>query len=263
MIYCANSIEGDRVVGKDLQRIVDVVSGKNMGVYIFGSFARGEGCFIDRPRNDYDILLVRGDSTTASAIQKAVPLAEVHLFNSPEVPCTQQWYEFKYSAKHLYGGAIQLPDWEPYEIPFADAINSLERRSVSMILGKYELMKDEPDYRKVAEQICKGIIALGDAVLIRRGEFHPSYTMRSLMLQNDEIGTFYRTAVSIKLLNEPQMNPDDLWALWVNTRSRMRQYAVDVRMRLTIGEILFSIDERTGKDELKELLIKLGAEKWL
>ncbi|OGI38888.1 MAG: hypothetical protein A2612_01540 [Candidatus Moranbacteria bacterium RIFOXYD1_FULL_44_12] len=261
--------EGNLVISKDMDRVREVLKGTNVTAVLFGSYGRGEGAFIDgKPRNDYDLLINSFEPELKAKLEKLqlTTLLEVHqqyITNPSDISCTQQWYEIKYGSKLINGKPLGLPDWQAYEIPYADAVNSINRRSVSMILGKYEMMKEDPDYRKVAEQIVKGIIALGDAQLIKRGEFHHLYTVRSLMLIPDEIGRLYQTAVSIKLLNQPQLNPDELWQLWEETRARYRQYIVDNSLRVPNGELLINITERHDKETIKKVLIELGAGQWL
>jgi hypothetical protein len=261
--------EGNKVVKQDIDEIKKVLSKTNLTAILFGSYGRGEGAFIDgKPRNDYDLFLNSSWHEIELDLKKLqlTTLLEVHqqeITNPNNVQCTQQWYEIKYGSKLINGKPLNLPQWQPYEIPYSDAVNSLNRRATSMIVGKYEMMKDNPDYRKVAEQIVKGIIALGDAQLIKRGEFHHLYTVRSLMLIPDEIGRLYQTAVSIKLLNQPQLNPDELWQLWEETRARYRQYVIDNQLKLPNGELLIAINERHDKKTIKKVLIELGAEKWL
>lgn len=261
--------EGNLVVQKDIDKIKKVLGKTKITAVLFGSYGRGEGAFINgKPRNDYDLLINSLEPEIAIELEKLqlTTLLEVHqehITKPDDVLCTQQWYEIKYGSKLINGKPLNLPQWQPYEIPYADAVNSLNRRVASMILGKYEMMKDKPDYREVAEQIVKGIIALGDAQLIKRGEFHHLYTVRSLMLIPDEIGRLYQTAVSIKLLDQPQLNPDELWQLWEETRARYRQYIVDNQLKLPNGELLIAISERHDKETIKKVLVELGAEKWL
>lgn len=251
----------DKVVAKDIKRIKE--AGKDAETLIlFGSFGRGEGLVLDNePRNDYDLLLV-GSEETKQAIEEAVPKAEVHI-HSGETTCTQQWFEIKYASQLLVGKPLKLPNWKPYDIPYADAINSIERRAVSMLIAKYELSKENPDLRKVTEQIAKGLIAIGDAILIKRGQFHPLYSVRALMLSDDDIGGFYSMAVSTKLTGSPELNTDQLWDLWHKTRQAMRSYQVDNQLQLPVSEALFAITDRTEPEKIKELIEKLGAGRWL
>lgn len=260
--------EGDEIVQKDIDKILKAVKGhKFESLVLYGAYGKGEGCIYDgQPRNDYDLLLVGGDRKTKRAIERAKTAVENEVFavNSLDgVQCNQQWYEIKYGSTLLAGKTLDLPDWQPWDIPFEDAVNSINKRCVSMILGKYEMMKENPDWRKVVEQICKGIISIGDAILIRRGEFHPRYSMRALMLVSDDIGKIYQEAVSIKIYNRPELNPDQIWQLWNLTRNKMREFILSNQLNVPISEYLFTIDERVKKEQLEEFLKAAGAERWL
>jgi len=261
--------EGNRIVQEDVDKIRKALGVSNTTAVLFGSYGRGEGAFINgKPRNDYDLYLNSFEPEIVAELNKLqlATYLEVHqgyLTNTKAVACTQQWYEIKHGSHLLNGKPLELPDWQPYEIPYADAVNSLNRRSTSMILARYEMMKEEPDYRKATEQIAKGIIALGDAQLIKRGEFHHLYTVRALMLIPDEIGRLYQTAISMKLLNEPKLNPDELWQVWTEVRARYRQYIVENSLNVPNGELLINITERHDRETLKKVLVGIGAEKWL
>lgn len=261
--------EGNKIIQEDIDKITKVLNTTNATALLFGSYGRGEGAFIDgKPRNDYDLLINSFEPEIKAKLEglKLATYLEIHqnyLTNTKDIACTQQWYETKYGSHLLNGKPLELPNWAPYEIPYSDAINSLNRRAISMIVGRYELMKDEPDYRKAVEQIVKGIIALGDAQLIKRGEFHHLYTVRSLMLIPDPIGGLYQSAVSIKLLNQPLLNPDELWQVWNETRARYRQYTIENGLKIPNVEFLIELSERHDRETIKKLLIELGAEKWL
>lgn len=261
--------EGDKIVQQDVDKIQAVLSQSKVTAYLFGSYGRGEGALINgKPTNDYDLYINSFEPDIVQELQKLqlATFLEVHtgyITNPADMQATQQLYEMRYGSHLLNGKPLAFPDWQPYEIPFADAANSLNRRAVSLIVGKYELMKDEPNLRKVSEQLAKGIIALGDATLIKRGEFHHLYSIRSLMLQSDEIGKLYSLMTSIKLLDEPKLNPDELWQLWIETRHRYRQYVTDNALKLQNVEFLLAINERHNKDTIKQLLEQLGAADWI
>jgi len=260
---------GDAVVRADLEKIKEAVMGERFeSLVLYGSWAKGEGCIYDgKPRNDYDLLLVGGDRKTKRIIERVKTSVENEVFavGSVEgVKCNQQWFEIKYGSILLAGKPLSLPNWEPWEIPFSDAVGSINRRCISMILGKYEMMKDNPVWRTVVEQICKGLISIGDATLIKRGEFHPLYSMRVLMLTGDEVGKVYKEAISVKIFNRPDLNPDQIWQFWQNTRAIMRNFVFDNRLKVPLIEPLISISERTTKEQLKKLLIELGVDKrWI
>lgn len=252
---------GDRTVEKDLEIIRKAVKGKEFdSILLFGSYARGEGIVIDgKARNDYDIIVLGSEEAQqAVANAKTSVKCEVHT----EIGQGQQLFEIIHAHKVIAGNIPEFKPMEAWEIPFADAINSLERRSVSMIVAKYEMGKENPDTRKVTEQIAKGIISIGDAVLIKRGQFHPRYSVRSLMLSQDDIGGLYSLAVSMKLLNMPEVTQDKLWELWHTARKKMREFAVENQLQLQVGELLFSITDRTTQEDLGLLLDKLGAGEW-
>jgi len=260
--------EGDEIVQKDINKIVKAAKkGKFESLVLYGAYGKGEGCIYDgKPRNDYDLLLVGGDRKTKRIIERVKTSVENEVFavGSVEgVKCNQQWFEIKYGSILLAGKPLKLPDWQPWDIPFDDAVASINKRCISMILGKYEMMKEKPDWRKVVEQICKGIISIGDAILIRRGEFHPRYSMRALMLTGDEIGKIYKEAVAVKIYNRPELNPDQIWQFWNTVRDTMRKFILDNRLRVPMAEYLFAVNERVKKEQLKELLKAVGAERWL
>lgn len=257
----------NEIVEEDMKMIAHAMQGETFdSLVLFGAFGKGEGCVIDGiPRNDYDLLIVRPSQHAIETLSKIPVKTMVEIMVVMDTPkdCTQQWYEIKYGSHLIAGKPLMLPDWKPYDIPFQDAVNSLEKRAISMILGKYEMMKERPEWRKVVEQICKGIIAVGDAQLIRRGDFHPSYAMRSIMLMDDEVGKMYQLAVAMKTRNFPEPDQDQIWELWNSTRSLMRTYMIENRIGSEVAELLFAINERHSQDQLKQVLIQLGAEKWL
>jgi len=262
--------DGDNVVREDMKKILEVKK-QAKALILFGAFGRGEGLVLNGvPRNDYDLLMIDGTQEIKSLIEdlglKCMP--EIHSVSEADLRDafpSQQWFEIKYASTPLYGNDYMklLPEWEPYEIPYGDAINSLERRSISMILAKYELGKDKPDYRKVIEQISKMVIAIGDATLIKRGQFHPKYAVRNLMLSSDNIGPDYNLAVSTKLTGLPDFTTDQLWGWWHQTRNKFRDYSNDNQIRIVLGDALMSITDRVSQEQLADLLHKLGADNWM
>lgn len=276
--------EINEIVTKDMETIKEVARNskhfdtENMSLVLFGSYGRGEGGGINgKPVNDYDLLLVGGNEEIRreiEALDLAVP-AEVHMVDSLDgVECTQQWFEIAHASTHLIGTPFRvdfsglriqelLPDWEAWDIPYADAVNSIDRRVVSMLVGKYEMMKDAPDWHKVLTQIGKMIFALGDAQLIKRGEFAPSYRTRALMLFQDEIAPLYTLATSFKILGTPHLSSDQIWGLWMQVQGMTRTYVLENELRTQFGELLFAMDESVSHSDLKQILVNLGAEKWL
>lgn len=257
------TIRGDQKVSEDIKKIQEVAQGKAQSVILFGSYGRGEGAIIDgKPRNDYDILLVnpvednhKGNKDVGTLIREAVPLAECHIVkDGDDVFPSQQWFEIKYASQLIAGEPLDLPLWEAHQIPYADAMRSLERRAVSLLVGKHEMMKENPDWRMVIEQICKGIIAIGDATLIRRGEFHPKYTMRTVMLEGDEIHPLYSMAVSLKIFGRPDMDHDQIWQLWQTTRDLFRKYCVAFRVTGEAIEYLLDYTDQIDKADLRKKL---------
>jgi len=260
------TLEGDRIVQEDLNKILEAVKGKNFeSLVLYGAYGKGEGCIYEgKPRNDYDLLLVGGDRGVERAIErvKTAVVNEVwHIPSLSGVSCSQKWYEIKYGSKLLAGKPLDLPDWEAWEIPFADAVESINNRCISMILGKYEMMKENPNWRTAVEQTCKGLISIGDAILIRRGEFHPLYSVRALMLTGDEIGKIYKEAVSVKIFNRPDLNPDQIWQFWQNTKAIMRDFVLNNKLQVPNIEVLLAITERTTKEQIEEFLTKAGVDK--
>lgn len=264
------TLNGDLIVADYLDQIKEAANqGSFKSLVLFGSYGRGEGAIIEgKPRNDFDLLLVDGNDRCKRALADLDIdcEVEVHALTSDmvkEAEPTQQWWEIKYSSQLLDGKPLHLPAWEAYEIPYADALNSLNRRCVSMLIGKHELMKEEPDYRKAAEQAIKMIIAVGDAMLIKRGKFHPSYAHRSLMLMQDEVGDLYQVAVAVKIYGQPELNPDQVWQLWMDARRIFRKYITINQLNVELANVLLSISDRTSKEQLEQVIKELGGERWL
>lgn len=263
--------EINKIVEQDMEKLEYVLllskDFKMVGttVKLFGSYGRGEGGGIEgKPVNDYDILVVNGSEKLKEELESlelSVPV-EVHLEKIP-TSCTQQWYEISKASHHLAGTKVELPEWEPWDIPYSDAINSIDRRVASMLVGKYEMMKKEPDWHKALTQICKMIFALGDATLIKRGQFAPSYRTRSLMLMQDPISNLYQLATSFKILGTPHLSSDRIWALWGQVQGMVRSYLIDNELRTQFGDLLGAIDESVKSEDLKSILVKMGSEKWL
>jgi len=261
--------DADIVIQQDIDKIIEAVKDKKLtAMYLFGSYGKGEGGFINNKAvNDYDILLIGGDKETEEEINKVNVTTKIELHKLDDVSNiqpTQQMFETIYGSKLLVGEDV-LKDitMEDYDIPFSDAITSLDKRVLSMLIGKYEMMKDEPDYNKVVNQIGKMIIAIGDAMLIKRGQFNPSYRTRMLMLLEDDIYQLYSIAVSHKLFGLPELNPDEVWTLWNNVREYYRQYMISNQIKTDLSEILINYDDRIERDTLKGLLEALGVKSWL
>lgn len=261
---------GDEIVRRDLKVIKAAAKqGEFTSLVLFGAFGKGEGLVWEKkPRNDYDILIVDPDEKAMKALSQLELgcIVEVHRVTSKELKeakPTQFWFEIAHASTLLAGKPLLLPNWKPWEIPYQDAITSLNKRCISMLVGKYEMGKENADLRKVLEQIDKAIIALGDAMLIKRGQFHPKYSMRSLMLSSDEISGLYQLAVSTKILGFPDLARDQIWDMWHRTRQIMREYITFNQINVSFSEILFSVTDRTTQEELKESLTRLGAERWI
>lgn len=271
-MYKYSQVEGaDKFILADLVQIIKAVKGKKfISLMLYGSYAKGEGGFVDnKPVNDYDLLLVGGSEATKKAIEnvKLDVKAEVWMVKdmSEFDECKQQWFEIKYSGIPLAGEDIRplMPDYKPYDIPYSDAINSLDKRVLSMLVGKYEMMKEDSDVNKVMTQINKMIIALGDAILIKRGQFNPSYRTRSLMLNEDGLTGLYNFAVHYKLFGGPEVDPDKIWAVWKEVQSIFRDYVIVNQIDTQFGEMLVNFDERIEIDTFKGLLEALGCGDWL
>ena len=259
---------GDEIVEKDLRTLQQAIEGKKYdSLLLFGSFAKGEGLVLHgKPRNDYDLMLLGGNEETEKALLEADINTEVDVFSVDAVPsvCTQQMFEMAYAHEVIAGNKVPFPKWQPYEIPYVDAIESLGKRSASLMLAKYEMGKDDPDYRKVAEQIDKAIIAIGDAILIKRGQFHPRYTTRAIMLGSDEIGGLYTMAVQNKITGFPEHSPDRLWELWFAVRDEMRMYVVQNKIKNDKTEVVVQYSEAITQDQLVKILPLMGVDKkWL
>jgi len=270
-MYKYSQVRGaDEVIEKDLEKIKEAVKGNtNASVYLFGSYSKGEGGFSDgKAVNDYDILVIGGTEELRKKIQKVdvTTMVEVHLIpEGARVEMTQQTFETMYTAELLYGKDIlaDLDRMEPYDIPYADAINSLNKRVISMLVGKHEMMKEDPDNNKIMTQIGKMIIALGDAILIKRGQFNPSYRSRLIMLESDAIFPFYTLSVEHKLFGLTELNPDELWNLWNQTQKYFAQYCIDNQIKTDFSDMLINFDERVEIDALGKILEILGAGEWL
>jgi predicted nucleotidyltransferase len=254
----------------DLKKIIDAALPKGFKTLaLFGSYAKGEGYLLNgHPVNDLDLLLVDStpeQETRFRGITASVPL-EFLLISSQElakVAPTQMWWEISYANQLILGDPLNLPKWNQWEIPYWDAVQSLNKRVVSLIIGKHELMKENPDYLKVRSQIGKMIIALGDAVLIKRGQFDYRYAVRSHMLMHDDIGDLYRLAVSWKLLNWPETDPDQLWVIWNAVKDRTRDYITHKQLNVLNLDALLEVTETKTPDEVANIIKLLNAEKWI
>jgi len=254
----------------DLKLIIEASrKGNCKSVVMFGSYGKGEGAIVKgNPINDIDLLLVDADDDVLRAfngITASAPL-DITLIKTEDIPTilpVQQWWEIRYGSILLDGQPLKLPDWKAWEIPYWDAVESINKRCVSMIIAKHEMMKKDGSAKKVLTQIGKAVIALGDALLIKRGKFDHRYSVRALMLMFDDIATDYRVAVSHKVLNEPELNPDELWQMWMRTVNNLREYAFKNELVIDNLDTLLSINETTTKEEIAEIIKQLGAEKYL
>lgn len=266
MIYTTTP-GGDEIVQKDMDKIMSASRRlKFKSLVLFGAFGKGEGLVWEgKPRNDYDLLLVGGNETNKKVLEglRLGCKVEVWLVDKVKPLPTQQWYEIRYASKLLLGEPLNLPDWQPWDILFEDAIGSLNRRAVSLLVGKYEMGKDQPDVRKITEQIAKAVIALGDAILIKRGQFDPRYSVRNLLLSQDSISPIYQTMVSAKLTGYPDLNPDHQWEFWHQTRNMYRDYMVENQLGSMALDVLFNLTDRTTQEDLGLAIEKLGGKEWL
>lgn len=257
---------GDTIVQKDMDLIVAALGPLDPEyVVLFGSYGKGEGAIIDgKPRNDYDILVppqIADVSRNALEGMCSIPV-EVHAL--PEGgPCTQQLYEIRYASTLLSGTMPDIFAMEPHDIPYSDAVESINKRIVSLIIGKHEIMKEAPDYRKAAEQIIKAIIAVGDATLIKRGEFHPSYFARAILLDGDELGGLYRMAVSVKVVGRPVLDPDQLWALWWEAKGLVRAYCMENSIKPPFYDALLNTTDETTQEDIAGAITAMGGGAWL
>ena len=126
-----------------------------------------------------------------------------------------------------------------------------------MLIAKHEMMKST-NFKKALTQIGKAVIALGDAQLIKRGRFNHRYSVRALMLMHDDIAADYKLAVSHKILNEPDLNPDDIWKLWMRTVNNLREYILNNELNVPKLDLLLQINETTPIEEIAEIIKNLG-----
>lgn len=267
-----SQVEGaDEIIQNHLDEIMETATShkdweENTALYLFGSYGKGEGGFIDgNPVNDYDLALFNGTDKLKEAIEEIKLPVKIDVWMVPvELPNSQQVYELEHGSTFLVGKEVTWKNGlQAYDIPYSDAINSLNRRVLSMLVGKHEMMKDEPDWNKVMTQIGKMILALGDIVLIKRGQFNPSYRTRLVMLNEDDIFPFYALAVYHKLFGFNQLNPDEIWGLWNQVRQYFREYTINNQIKTDFSEMLVNFDERIEKDTLGSLLEVLGAGEWI
>lgn len=262
------TLAGDNIVQKQLDMILPpLIEQGPKTVLLFGSYGKGEGAIINgRPSNDLDLLVISEVPINVDYLKDLSldTYPEIHLTDGIDFSvCTQQLYEMAYGSILLHGEPVAWPAWEAYDIPFSDAVNSIDRRIVSLLVGKHEMFKEAPNYRKITEQIAKAIIAIGDATLIRTGQFHPSYFTRAIMLEVYPAGELYQMAVSLKVLDTPKLNPDQLWTLWNTTKSMVREYCMENSIRPSLLDMLLRTDDDIDEKELHDTLVSLGAEAWL
>lgn len=264
----ALTLAGDEIIQGQLDRILPPLIAQNVEtILLFGSYGKGEGAIINgKATNDLDLLVVSGSPIDTNYLSELSldTYPEIHLTSSVDTSvCTQQLFEMAYGSTLLHGKPIEWPAWEGYDIPYSDAVESIDRRIVSLLVGKHEMFKESPNYRKITEQIAKAIIAVGDATLIRTGQFHPSYFTRAVMLDVYPVGELYQMAVSLKILDTPRLNPDQVWTLWNTTKSLVREYCMENSVRPSLLDALLQVDDDTKTEDLRAVLEKLGASAWL
>lgn len=265
--------DADPIIEEHLEQIIRTAiehedwDENTMSLYLFGSYGKGEGGFVSgNPVNDYDIGLFNGTNKIKESIEKLKLPVKVEVWMIPnKLPDSQQKFELIYGSIFLEGkDVVSEMEMESYDIPYEDAISSLNKRVLSMLVGKYEMSKEDPDWSKVMTQIGKMILALGDIVLIKRGQFSPSYRTRMVMLNDDTIFPFYTLAVYHKLFGLDNLNPDELWNLWNQVRQYFREYVINNQIKTDFSDMLCNFDERIERDTLGSLLEVLGVDKeWL
>lgn len=167
-----------------------------------GGFARGEGAMLhDRPRNDYDLVAVRGlgrplqsydriRRTLEDLLGLHIDLAPVPAWRLPFAAPSIFWYETAARGKVLWGQDVldRIPARTATEIHPHEGLRLLVNRAAGLLL----CTDQDADAKRI--QASKALLAALDAHLLALGAFAPSQTERwhqylALRASNEEAGS--------------------------------------------------------------------------
>jgi hypothetical protein len=168
-------------------------------IVVSGSFGRGEGGVRrdgDGPAvlNDYDFVVAGPDASGAAGLGRTLaatlglqfcdvlPMTDV-----ATLPASQLHFDLRYGSRVLAGDRRLLdrvPAYAPAEIPHTDAAVLLMNRLAGVMLVPLPIQygRDAVLSTFAITQLTKALIAVGDAYLLRHGEYSSRYRERAARL---------------------------------------------------------------------------------
>lgn len=254
-----NDLQIDAVISGQLREIAEellaLLGGRLTAVLVAGGFGRGEGGIVRngdsiRPINDYDLYLVvknlrktrREFGERIEGIAQRLSLQfGIKQIDMGLVSRWQLWiprnsvtrYEAKEGHQIVYGPPkMCIRSIKAAHIPLKEGTQYFSTRGGGLLIARYilenrERLDNMPWFENFSIEMNKAGIALGDAELIERGEYHWSYRERlkrfkalpreaGMKDDGQAIRPVYEAAVGQKL--DPRFQPDpehDLEKEWM------------------------------------------------
>jgi hypothetical protein len=174
-----------------------------VALILYGGYGRGEGSWYTdneenwHPYNDYDVLLVVTEKSEPGALRDTrvslakkigvrwVDIAETNCRNLSRYKPDIYHFELKSGGKVIYGDANildMMPEIRPSEISLRDAERLFFTRAWTFLgglkPGGLDVSYDGDESRFFRNQMAKAILAVVDALLLRKKTFFAAYRER-------------------------------------------------------------------------------------
>jgi predicted nucleotidyltransferase len=253
IISCFTLVEHTSLI---LNVLIEAFGNKVISIYMYGSYGRGEGGWVEysengerlaTPYNDYDIALVLNEKVPSEIIQELegklksvidiswIDITQYTIYSLNNLKCSIKNYDLKYASKWLYGDKCvmsNIPDFEGKDISSKD-IEILFATRIFTLVGSFDakgLVEMPPEKEMFfRNQMAKAILAIVDCILVQNGSYDTSYVRRVKNLPsfiNDErLITLANWAINEKLFPSHQnMTTESLRSLYKEVRDLFFSY---------------------------------------